>query len=224
MANFTVKTKVVASQTSATITGTLGMGSASAILTINPPTLVSVTLKPTTVIGLTASTGTVTLSGPAPTGGMVVKLSSNQSAATVPASVTIAAGGSHATFAVKTVAVAATTVATITASLNGVSDSAKLTVNPPALTSLTLSPTSVPGGKTATGIVTLGSPAPAGGIVVSLASGNAAASVPASVTVPGGKNVAQFKVSTSAVTATVTANISATLAAVTKTASLKITK
>ena len=60
--------------------------------------------------------GTVTLSGPAPAGGTVVQLASNNtSAATVPGTVTVAASSSTATFTVNTKAVAAATSVTITA-------------------------------------------------------------------------------------------------------------
>src|SRR5437016_2283822 len=62
-------------------------------------TLSSVTLTPTTVNGGVPSTGLVTLSGAAPSGGAVVTLSSsNTSVATVPASVTVPAGASSARF------------------------------------------------------------------------------------------------------------------------------
>jgi Subtilase family len=101
----------------------------------NPPpgsaTLSSVGLSPMTVAGGSSSTGTVTLSGPAPTYGSTVSLSSNSSAATVPASVTVASGATSATFTVSTNAVTASTPVTITASYGGVMKTAPLTVNPP---------------------------------------------------------------------------------------------
>src|SRR6266446_5684162 len=73
--------------------------------------LSSLTLSPTSVIGGTqSSTGTVTLSGAAPAGGAQVALaSSNTAAARVPASVTVAAGATSATFTVSTSAVTAST-------------------------------------------------------------------------------------------------------------------
>jgi len=57
------------------------------------PTLSSLTLNPTSVVGgVQSSTGTVTLSAAAPAGGAIVVLSSsNTAAARVPASVTVAA-------------------------------------------------------------------------------------------------------------------------------------
>src|SRR3979411_409078 len=68
--------------------------------------LSSVSLNPTSVAGGNSSTGTVTLSGPAPTGGAQVALSSNNGAASVLPSMTIAAGATSATFVVSTSTVA----------------------------------------------------------------------------------------------------------------------
>jgi len=65
--------------------------------------LVSLALNPTTVTAPNPSTGTVTLSGPAPAGGLAVTLTSSDTRkARVPATVTVAAGQSSATFTVTT--------------------------------------------------------------------------------------------------------------------------
>ena len=70
------------------------------------------------------------LSGYAPSGGVVVALSSSASTATVPSSVTVPAGASNATFTVNTTSVPAATPITITASYASSSKSATLTLNP----------------------------------------------------------------------------------------------
>jgi Putative Ig domain len=63
--------------------------------------------------------------------------------------------------------------------------------------SLSVSPTCVHGGSSATGTVRLGIPAPAGGAVVGLmVNGPAVAAVPSSVTVPAGATSANFPVGT----------------------------
>src|SRR6266481_358075 len=93
------------------------------------PTLSSVGLNPTSVTGGSPSTGTITLSGPAASGASVY-LSSSASAATVPASVTVAAGASSANFTVNTTSVTTSTVVTITGSYGGASKTASLTVAP----------------------------------------------------------------------------------------------
>ncbi len=166
------------------------------------PSLSSLTLNPSTVVGGQSSTGTVTLTAPAQSGGFTVQLSSsNPSVASVPSSVTVPQGQTSANFTVTTQPVSSQTQVTITASANGVTRQATLTVNPPSgsvtLQSLTISPTSVWGGSSATGTVTLSGPAPSGGAVVQLRSSNpSAAIVPSSVTVPAGQRSASFTIRT----------------------------
>ncbi len=166
------------------------------------PSLSSLTLNPTSVVGGNSSTGTVTLTAAAPSGGFTVQLSSsNPSVASVPSSVTVPAGQTSASFTVATQQVSSTTQVTITARAGGVSRQATLTVNPPSgsvtLQSLTIRPTSVWGGDSATGTVTLSAPAPAGGVVVQLRSSNSgAASVPSSITIPAGQRSARFAIRT----------------------------
>src|SRR5207245_10608950 len=98
-----------------------------------------------------------------PTGATVVTLSSNlPGSASVPASVTVAAGATSASFTVTTVNVAPTTVQ-LTATLGGTILFAPITVNSPAssvLNAVTVNPTSVVGGNSATGSVTLAAVTP----------------------------------------------------------------
>ncbi len=98
-----------------------------------PPSLgvASLSLNPTTVTGGNSSTGTVTLTAVAPAA-TTVAITSNNAAAIVPASVTVPAGSQSRTFSISTTQVPATTSAVITASLNGTSRSATLTINPAA--------------------------------------------------------------------------------------------
>jgi subtilisin family serine protease len=101
----------------------------------NPPgsgTLSALALNPTSVNGGSSSTGTVTFSGPAPSGGAIVNLSSSATAGTVPSTVTVVQGYNSATFTVNTTTVTASTPVTITASYAGVTKTASLTVMPPA--------------------------------------------------------------------------------------------
>jgi hypothetical protein len=92
------------------------------------PTVSALTLNPSSVTGGSASTGTVTLSTRAQTA-TTVQLASNSAAARVPASVTVAAGASTASFSVSTSQVTSTTSAQITATANGTSRGAALTIN-----------------------------------------------------------------------------------------------
>jgi hypothetical protein len=97
-----------------------------------PPSLgvASLSLNPTAVTGGNSSTGTVTLTAVAQAS-TTVAITSNNAAAIVPNSVVVPAGSSSRSFTIGTTQVAATTTAIITASLNGTSRSATLTINPP---------------------------------------------------------------------------------------------
>src|SRR5258706_375243 len=192
-------------------------------------TLCSLLVNPASCTGGNSSTGTVTLSGAAPSGGAVVTLSSsNTTVARVPSSVTVAAGATSATFALSTSAVVASTTVSISGTYGGATRSASLTVTPvplPPLTlsSLTLSPSSVVGGlQSSTGTVTLTRAAPAGGAIVALFSSNGAARVPSSVIVPAGASRASFTVSTSIVLISTSATISGSYNGTTRAATLGI--
>jgi uncharacterized repeat protein (TIGR03803 family) len=217
----------------APIYGQSGGATVSTNLTVNAAsscgtTVSSVTLNPTSVTGGSSSTGTVTISAAAPSGGTVVSLSSNNSAASVPGSVTVAAGSTSANFTVTTTTVTTTTTATITAMLGSSSQQASLTINPASgsvtLSSLTLNPTSVSGGNNSTGTVTLTGAAPSGGASVTLSSSNTSvATVPSSVTVPAGQTSASFTVKTQRVSSNTNVVISATYNGTTKQATLTVT-
>jgi hypothetical protein len=98
-----------------------------------PAVLQTVSLNPSTVVGGNPSQGTVTLNAPAPSGGAVVTLSSSNTAvATVPPSVTVAAGNTTATFSVTTVSVSSTASSNISGTYGGSPIPATLTVNPPS--------------------------------------------------------------------------------------------
>src|SRR6266699_2151245 len=115
----------------AAASGMTNSGVASATYTVQQPSLTSLTLNPSTVVGglLGSSTGTVTLSGPAPSGGAVIALSSsNASVASVPATVTVPAGATTASFTVNTSIVLVSTSVTISASYNSTTQTATLTV------------------------------------------------------------------------------------------------
>jgi hypothetical protein len=196
--------------------------------TTTAPALSAVSVNPASVAGGNGSTGTATLTAAAPAGGAVVSLASSQtSVATVPASVTIAAGATSATFAVTTSSVAANTAVTITASYGGVNRTTTLTVTPVAaaasLQAVSLNPATVTGGSGSTGTATLTTAAPAGGAVVSLASSNpGVATVPASVTIAAGATSATFAATTSSVASSTPVTITASYGGANRTATLTV--
>ncbi|MGE5852436.1 MAG: hypothetical protein ACM35E_04775, partial [Deltaproteobacteria bacterium] len=85
------------------------------------PNLSSLVLNPSSITGGQNATGTVTLTATAPSGGVVVTLSSANSAASVPSSVVIPATSLSANFTITTTAVTATTVGNIAATYAGAS-------------------------------------------------------------------------------------------------------
>jgi uncharacterized repeat protein (TIGR03803 family) len=221
-ATFTGSTVPVATTTTATITASYGGASQTAKLTLSPPVVELVSFTPTSVVGGDKSTGTVTLNGMAPAQGLTVKLTTSANFASVPSTLAFVGGATSATFTVKTVPVNTQQAVAISASVNGASQSANLTIDPPAVKSVTLNPTSVIGGKTAAGTVTLASAAPTGGVTVSLATGNASASVPSTVTVASGASSATFKVTTSGVGSQTSVSVTATVSPTFKSAMLTV--
>lgn len=221
-ATFTVTTLAVTSTQSVTVTATYNKIVRTAALSVTPLTVSSVTLSPTSVIGGVSSTGTVTISSAAPTAGTVVTLKSSSTSATVPASVTVASGKTTATFTVTTSAVASSTSATVTGTIGSSSANAALTITAPTVSSVTLSPTSLVGGASSTGTITLSGAAPTGGTTVSLKSSSTSSTVPSSVSVSAGAKTATFTITTVAVSASTSATITATLGSSSATANLTV--
>jgi uncharacterized repeat protein (TIGR03803 family) len=92
------------------------------------PTLLSLTPSQYSVVGGTAVSANVELSWAAPAGGAVVSLSSDAGLVSVPASVTVPAGATRATFPITTGRTKRTRVATITATYHGSRVTTTLTV------------------------------------------------------------------------------------------------
>jgi hypothetical protein len=162
----------------------------------------AISLTPATVTGGTVTTSnTVTLSIPTPSSGTVVTLtSSNPTAAAVPATVTVPSGALTAAFNITTSAVTASTGVTISAAYSGTSQSATLMVTAPpssaALASFTCSPTSLRSYSASTCVITLNSPAPAGGSAIKVSSASNLITLPATVTVPAGATSVTFTAKT----------------------------
>jgi len=95
--------------------------------------LTGLSISPVSVTGGASAMGTIALSGPAPANGLTISLTSDNAAASVPASVPIAAGATGTTFPVTTTAVTASTIANITATYGGISKSAALNITSPII-------------------------------------------------------------------------------------------
>jgi hypothetical protein len=232
----TIATQAPAAETAVTITATDGRQTFSTVLTVRPPAaaavLAGISVSPSSVVGGNTATGTVTLSA-AQSGSTVIALSTPapSTVASMPSSVTVPAGQTSASFTIST---APRTEADGTFFMNifvnlsgspGQSALLLITAGPApsaTLSALSLSPTSVTGGSSSTGTVTLSSAAPSGGAVVSLSSNSASVNVPSSVSVAAGSTSATFNATTSAVSSATTATISAVLAGVTRSSALTV--
>jgi hypothetical protein len=222
---FAATGKLVDNDSSVTIKATANSKSVSGVLVVRGSVVKSVAVSPSSVPSMNSFTGTIALDAPAKAGGAVVTLSDNGAGTiSIPSTVTVPAGTKTVSFNGSAGAVTRKTSVTITASLNDVSTTFTMYVTAIGLSSITVDPTSVLGGVSATGKVTLASAAPAGGLVVTLTSSNtAAAKAPASVTVSAGATTASFTVSTFVVSATKSVTLSAIANGLTKTCTLSVT-
>jgi hypothetical protein len=224
-ATFGVTTNTTALPTATTVSAELGGQLASATLNI-VPYLANLTLNPAAVPAGTATTGTLALNLPAPSGGLNVNLASNNAAASVPTSVKVAAGATSATFPVTTSSTLTSEMDVAITASNGVeSTSGTLHIDPSgvAIKAFALSSGSVVGGNSTTGVVSLTGRVPAGGVVVSISNSNpGVASAPTLLTFAAGKSTGYFVISTDLVSAATSTTLSVTLGTVTKTATLKI--
>jgi uncharacterized protein (TIGR03437 family) len=223
-ATFTIPTTAVTTAQMVTITASFGGTAKTAALTINP--LFTFSLAKDSVISGGSVTGTVTLGSPAPFGGANVHfMSSRPPVAMVQQALVIPGGQTSGSVTISTGAMSVEKV-TITAEYLSISQSATLTVIPVGTVSLAkvdVNPTSVKGGNSATGTVTLTVPAGVAGVTVTLQNSNTfAAQVQASVTVSSNQTTATFPVQTFAVTTSQTVTITASGGGVTKTATLVV--
>lgn len=208
---FTITTSAVAVNTTARVTATVYGSSSTASLTILAPVLSAFDLSSNTAAVGSPVQGTVTISSPAPKGGLAIKLKSDSTVAVVPSSVSVPVGQTAATFTVKTLSVSKKTIATLTSTLGTSSLQQPITVSPLQLNSLTFNPGSVIGGLSTTGIISLNAPAPKNGATVTLSSSDGSASVPATISIPQGSTTAYFQVTTTPVVQTTQPKISASL-------------
>ena len=212
-ASFNATAGSVTVNTPATVTAALNGSSTTAAVTVAPQivTVSALQCSPTTVSAGVSTSCTVTLSKSTSSGGSVVSLKSNNAALPVPASVTVPAGSTSASFVGTPGSVTTNQSATLTASLNGASATATVTVAPLAVPTLQCSPTTVTSGGKTSCTVTLSQSAPSSGSSVSLLSNNAVLTVPTAVTVSGGATSASFSASAGSVTSSQSASVTASL-------------
>jgi hypothetical protein len=203
-------------------------------LRVGFPSVQGLSFNPQTIPGgsNSSSTGTVTLSGPAPANGALIALSvvSGTGASFSPSSsvltgtITIPAGATTGTFTVYSSPVNSVSPVTFSANYLGSFQDAILDIEP-YLAGISLSPTSVIAGNQTQATITLIQPAPAGGLTVQLSSPSGLVSFPdgASVTIPAGLNTYTVPVLAKGVPSTTQVAISASLGTFTVSSELTIT-
>src|SRR5262249_12012473 len=155
----------------------------SATITLSAPvTLSGLACSPSILNSNGLSTCTVTLSK-APASNTAVSVQSNNASLTVPASVTVSSGQTAARFSATAGTLTADGTATVTATLNGVSRTATITLSTlPALSAVGCSPSTLNSNGSSTCTVTLSKTA-AVDTAVSLTDSSASLTIPTSVTV-----------------------------------------
>ncbi len=221
-ANFSATAGSFTSNGSAQITASLNGGTASAALTLVTLAQVSaLSCSPASLNPHGTSACVVTLNQAAPSGGASIALSSNNASVSVPASVTVSAGATMANFTATAGSFTSNDSAQITASLNGGTASAALTlVTLAQVSALSCSPVSLNPGGTSACVVTLNQAAPSGGASIALSSSSASVSVPSSVAAIAGATTASFTATAGSFTSNGSAQITSSLNGGTASASL----
>ena len=191
--------------TPVTITATVGTSSVSVHLTVQPPSVKELYLgiQPVSVTGGVPLGAILYLNGSAPAGA-VVHVTSSVPAAVPAQSITVPTGNPTDTFTLATNDVATSTPVTVTATWNGSSVTADLTVRPsPKPVSLTITPGVTSGdGSVVQGTVTVAS-APAADATLQVSSDDPSFMIflTTTVTIPAGSTVGTFQIPTNSVTA-----------------------
>ena len=181
----------------------------------------ALSFSPSYVNGGDNATLTISLNGVARGIGFPVSLKSSSSAAQVPYLVTVSAGQASLQVTISTSPV--TSVQTVAITAQG--ETAALEIDPAnalQLSTLSVTPTSVLGGRNVSATITLTGTAPPGGSSIGISSDNSAAQPPATVSVPFGASSATVSIPTSVVTASQTCTITATLGRSSKTAQITL--
>ncbi|HWD39154.1 MAG TPA: hypothetical protein VG944_09925, partial [Fimbriimonas sp.] len=172
--------------------------------------LTAASFNPSTVASGGTTQCTVRISQAAGAGGFPVQISAPQAFITAPPSISIPFGATSTTFSVPIGNVSSNKAATVGFSDGTINLHANLIVMAPVqVSTVSVSPSSVTCGSSATGAVHLTNPAPSGGFDVTLSSSQPFVHVPASVKVSSGRQDATFPLTTTTVNATKSSTITA---------------
>jgi uncharacterized protein (TIGR03437 family) len=144
---------IAASAAAGSIPATSGPGT---IAVTALPSLTTVSCAATSITAPGNTSCTVTLSAPAPVGGIQVSLSSSNLGLSVPLSVVIPVGQTNASFTATAGTITTTSVANVSATFNGQTRTTQIQLSPSVhLSAISCSPSSVPSLGTATCTVSL---------------------------------------------------------------------
>jgi subtilisin family serine protease len=222
--SFTIQTREVGFMATRTITASYRGIHRVVSLTLRPRVdIATFTLLPSTVTGGLSLAASLTLTRPAPAGGAVITIRPNTNAIKGPASITVPEGSSSADFTMTTVQVGDTFVRTVDALFNGRMKTAVVTLIPVVrLDRLVLNPSTVQGGQSTTGNVSLVYRMPHD-VVVQISTDSGRILVPPTVTIPAGQMSVSFTVNTLPVGAVFTRSVIASATGVHRGASLTLT-
>jgi trimeric autotransporter adhesin len=220
---FTVTAGAIASGQTVTVSATLnGLIRTAQINLVAPTGLSGLTCSPSTFSASGTTTCTITLAAAA-SSNTIVALASSTANVAVPGSVTVPQGQSGAQFSAAISSVQSDQSVTITASLNGGTQSATLTlVGPTSLTSLACVPGALNSNQSSTCTVTMNK-VTTSGVTVLLSDDSAILTTPAGVNIASGTSSGSFTVSAGTVTSNQTATVTASLNGTSKTAQIALT-
>ena len=197
--NFPVTSSPVSLASAVTITATFGSATLHTTLTLTPAVVSKIGVSPASLTGGASTAFDIYINGAAGPSGNVVNLSTTSTDAIIPATVTIPAGKTGIIFTVTSKPVSSSENITLTATTGAISKTTILTVTPAYVELLSVSPSTIVGGKTTTISVTLYGLAGPSGIVVHLSSSSPDAKIPSTVTVPAGSRTASLTLATDSV-------------------------
>jgi hypothetical protein len=206
-------TKPVTATRTVQVTAQLGQVTRTASFTVLPPALVGLKVDRPTLTSMQTAVGTLTMSAPLP--GAAVLLSSSDPAVSVPAKFVLGTGLTTP-FSITTLPVSSPRTVTISAAVNGVTQSTTVTLNPLQITSVTMSPSAVRAGSNSAGTIGLNATIDLPFTATLASSDPSVATVPQTVGFAATQNAAVFNVQTvapqaQAKTVTITATFSITL-------------
>ncbi len=186
----------VGQPTAVVVTASAQSVSRTADVTVMPELLSDLVIASPNIIGGNDLIATVVLTRPAPAGGLAITMTTLEPLLCEVSNVVVPEGLTAFDVSIPTNGVSELTGVTIMASEGRSTKAADGVLDAASLVMVNLDPRVVPAGTRSTGSAVLNGEAPPSGIVVSLASNNVAASVPATVTIGAGQRSATFPITT----------------------------